>query len=76
MQSLSSRKIDWPKFSTKLRLCLVASITTVVLVIFFSSAAESESGAGRVFVSTAGHHMHPLRVFLSRNLSPWTNVRV
>ena len=49
MQSLSSHKVGWPKFFvTKLRLCLVASITSAVLVICFSSAAETESGAGAV----------------------------
>ena len=49
MQPLSSRKIGWPKFfPSKLRLCLVASITSAVLVIFFSSAAESENGAGSI----------------------------
>lgn len=46
MQSLSSRKAGWPKFCIiKLRLFIAATITTVLLLMIFSAAVQSESGA-------------------------------
>lgn len=46
MQSVSSRKVGWPKsFAIKLRLPIAAAITTVLLIIFLSAGVQSESGA-------------------------------